>query len=365
MARKFTILKKLLIGTLAFFCFTPHLHAQNKQTQFNGFGHIENSLMVNDSIESFFSIGEHDFFVTSNISKRISFLGEFVIRFNSASSTNFLPSIERAFVKFNYINNHSIIAGKIHTPVNFWNDTYHHGRVLFPVIDRPFAFSYIVPLHTLGTQFQGQNLGDLGFGYDFVFGNGINSTDAFQGDFDPSITAAFHIKPIEGLRIGASYYYNHLSKNGAGAHSGHSIPANNDPNAYKGPVEFNMLSSSVSWLGKRYEFLNEFTFNQTKTDINGAANNFSNFSYAGIRFNEKNIPYVLVDYIRIAENDLHTKPAEMMKAGLGYRYEFSYLINLKAQVEYSRVQQSDAHSMHAHSGFSDVLGFRVQLAYGF
>ena len=350
---------------LAFFCFTLHLHAQNKQTQFNGFGHIENSLMVNDSIESFFSIGEHDFFVTSNISKRISFLGEFVIRFNSASSTNFLPSIERAFVKFNYINNHNIIAGKIHTPVNFWNDTYHHGRVFFPVIDRPFAFSYIVPLHTLGTQFQGQNLGDLGFGYDFVFGNGINSTDAFQGDFDPSITAAFHIKPIEGLRIGASYYYNHLSKNGAGAHSGHSIPANNDPNAYKGPVEFNMLSSSVSWLGKRYEFLNEFTFNQTKTDINGAANNFSNFSYAGIRFNEKSIPYVLVDYIRIAENDLHTKPAEMMKAGLGYRYEFSYLINLKAQVEYSRIQQSDTHSTPVHSGFSDVLGFRVQLAYGF
>ena len=350
---------------LAFFCFTLHLHAQNKQTQFNGFGHIENSLMVNDSIESFFSIGEHDFFVTSNISKRISFLGEFVIRFNSASSTNFLPSIERAFVKFNYINNHNIIAGKIHTPVNFWNDTYHHGIVLFPVIDRPFAFSYIVPLHTLGTQFQGQNLGDLGFGYDFVFGNGINSTDAFQGDFDPSITAAFHIKPIEGLRIGASYYYNHLSKNGAGAHSGHSTSVNKDPNSYKGPVEFNMLSSSVSWLGKRYEFLNEFTFNQTKTDINGAANNFSNFSYAGVRFNEKSIPYVLVDYIRIAENDLHTKPAEMMKAGLGYRYEFSYLINLKAQVEYSRIQQSDSHSTHVHSGFSDVLGFRVQLAYGF
>lgn len=365
MIRKFIILKKFLIGTLVFFCFTSHLHAQFKQTQFNGFGHIEHSLMVKDSVESYFNIGEHDFFVTSNISKQISFLGEFVMRFNSSVGTNFSTSIERAFIKFNYINNHSFIAGKIHTPVNFWNDTYHHGRVFFPVIDRPFAFSYIVPLHTLGTQFQGQNIGDLGFGYDLVLGNGINSTDVFQGDFDPSITAAFHIKPIQGLRIGVSYFFNHLSKNESGAHSGHSFSTNNDPNAYKGSVDFNLLSSSISWFGKRYEFINEFSFNQTKTKSQGAANNFSNFSYAGVRLNDTNIPFVLVDYIRIAENDLHTKPTEMMKAAFGYRYEFNYLINLKAQIEYSRVKQSDAHSMNVHSGFSEVMGFRVQLAYGF
>jgi hypothetical protein len=365
MIRKFIILKKFLIGTLAFFCFTPHLQAQFKQTQFNGFGHIEYSLMAKDSVESYFSIGEHDFFVTSNISKQISFLGEFVIRYNSTVATNFLSSIERAFVKFNYRNNHSIIAGKIHTPLSFWNDTYHHGRVFFPVIDRPFAFTYIVPLHTLGTQFQGQNIGDLGFGYDLVLGNGINSTDVFQGDFDPSITAAVHIKPVPGLRIGASYFYNHLAKNGAGAHSGHSIATNTDPNAYKGPVEFNLLSSSISWFGKRYEFLNEFSFNQTKTESQGAANNFSNFSYAGVRLDDKNIPFALVDYIHIAENDLHTIPTEMLKAGIGYRYEFSYLVNLKAQIEYSRVKQSDIHVMHGHSGFSEVWGFRVQLAYGF
>jgi hypothetical protein len=54
-----------------------------------------------------------------------------------------------------------------------------------------------------------------------------------------------------------------------------------------------------------------------------------------------------------------------MKAGVGYRYEFSYLINLKAQIEYTRMQHNDAQLMQSHSGFSDVLGFRVQLAYGF
>jgi hypothetical protein len=135
--------------------------------------------------------------------------------------------------------------------------------------------------------------------------------------------------------------------------------------AYKGSVDFNMLCSSFSWFGKRYEFLNEFSFNQTKTDVKGASNNFSNFSYAGLRLNDKNIPFVLFDYISIAENDLYTYSTEIMKAGIGYRYEFNYLINIKAQLEYSRAKQSDSHSMQDHSGFSDILGFRVQLAYGF
>jgi hypothetical protein len=361
---RYIIQRKLLQSAFVFFCFAQHLFAQNIQTKFNGFGHLEHSVMVNDSVESYFSIGEHDFFVTSNITKKVSFLGEFVIRFNNSVTTNYLPSIERAFIKYNYENNHSIIAGKIHTPVNYWNDTYHHGRVLFPVIDRPLAFSYIIPLHTLGTQLQGQNIGNLGFGYDIVLGNGINSTDSYQGDFGPSITAAFHIKPIQGLRIGASYFYNYLSKNNPGVHSGHSTTIQNESN-YEGSVEFNMMCNSISWFGKRYEFLNEFSFNQTKTDIQGTANNFSNFSYAGVRVNEKNIPFVLVDYIRIAENDLYNYSTEIVKTGAGFRYEFSYLINLKAQIEYSRVKQSDSLLMDNHSKFSEVFGFRIQLAYGF
>lgn len=97
-------------------CFVQNeIHAQLKQTQFNGFGHLEYTLEHEDSTNSYFSIGEHDFFITSNLSNRISFLGEYVIRFNQATSY-FRPSIERSFMRFNYTNNHNIIAGKIHTP---------------------------------------------------------------------------------------------------------------------------------------------------------------------------------------------------------------------------------------------------------
>jgi hypothetical protein len=349
---------------LTLHCLTSDIIAQNIQVKFNGFGHVEHSLIVRDSTENYFSLGEHDFFVTSNLNKRISFLGEFTIRYNSNVASNFLPSIERAFIKFNYKNNHSIIGGKIHTPVNYWNDSYHHGRVFFPVIDRPFAFSYIIPLHTLGTQFQGQNIGDVGFGYDVVFGNGLSSTDVYQGDFGPSITAAFHIKPAQGLRIGASYYYNYLSNNTPGAHSGHAVVNTQNPD-YKGPVSFTLLSNSISWFGKRWELLNEFSFNQTETEIQRKANNFSNFTYVGLRCNENSIPYILVDYISIAKNDLYTQPIEMFKSGLGFRYEFNYLISLKGQLEYSYSKQPSPNMTVNHMGGSNSFGFRVQLAYGF
>jgi hypothetical protein len=353
---------KFILIFICTVCKQQQVIAQLKQTQFNGFGHLEYSLINKDSTDSYFSLGEHDFFITSNLNNRISFLGEYVIRFNQATSY-FRPSIERSFMRFNYTNNHNIIAGKIHTPVNYWNDVYHHGRVFFPVIDRPFSFSYMVPLHTLGIQMQGQNLGKLGFGYDVVLGNGIASNDNFQGGINPALTAAFHIKPLQGMRIGASYYYNHLKQNNSGAHVGHSITPGVDlSNIYKGPVDFQLISGSFAWFGKRLELLNEFSFNQTRTDSLGTADNLANFTYIGYRFNDHNVPFILVDYIKIANNDLHVYPVEMLKAALGYRYEFNYLVNLKAQVEHTWMKHSGDNLLHGHLG---TLGFRVQLAYGF
>jgi len=354
--------RPLLISFLMCLIGISSLKSQDRLTRFNGFGHTEYSLVKKDSIDSYFSIGEHDFFVTSNLTKRISFLGEFVFRFNSNSATTFLPSIERSFVRFNYKNNHSLIGGKIHTPVNYWNDVYHHGRVFFPVIERPFAFSYMVPLHTLGLQLQGQNLGALGWGYDLVLGNGIASTDAFQGGFSPSYTAAVHFKPINGMRVGASFYYNKLDRNKSGAHIGHATaPGFDASNSYKGAVDFQLASASFAWFGKRLEILNEYGYNTSRTDSLGAAFNFSNFTYIGYRINDKNVPFILLDYLKIADNDLHVYPNEMLKFALGYRYEFNYLINAKIQAEHLW-SQHDNHLIHSHLG---TLGLRVQLAYGF
>lgn len=346
---------------LLFLLTTHFVQAQKPTTQFNGYGYLEYQLDFSEGPTSYFSLGEHDFFVNSKLNDKISFLGEYVIRFNGSSSTSFLPSIERSLVKFNYYKNHNIIVGKIHTPVNYWNDTYHHGRLFFPVMDRPISFSYLVPVHTLGIQFQGQNLGDMNFGYDLVIGNGISSTDIMSDAKNTSFTAAVHMKPTDDMRIGASFYYDYLDKNRSGIHSGHAAPKTHyTGKLYTGALNYTLTSLSFSNFTKNYEILNEFTYNTTSTDTLGLAKNFANFFYAGLRFKDKHTPYVVVDFMKIAGNDLHTYPYEVGTFGIGYKYEFSPLVNLKSQLQYDRQMKN-----HANHTFNKNIGFEFQLAYGF
>lgn len=354
---KFKLLLLFSLMQLAF----QDSKAQNSSTQFSGYGYLEYELDFSGGPTSYFYLGEHSFFVNSKLNDKISFLGEYVIRFNGNSATSFLPSIERSLVKYNYYKNHNIIVGKIHTPVNYWNDSYHHGRLFFPVMDRPISFSYLVPLHTLGIQFQGQNLGDLNFGYDFVIGNGISSSDILSDAKNTSFTAAVHIKPTDGMRIGASFYYDFLDKNRSGIHSGHAAPRTHyTGKLYAGALNYTMTSLSFANFNKSYEILNEFTYNTTSTDSMGLAKNFANFLYAGLRFKDKHTPYVVVDFMKIASNDLHTYPYEVGTFGIGYKYEFSPLVNLKSQVQYDRQMVN-----HANHSIKRYFGFEFQLAYGF
>ena len=337
-------------------------YSQERITQFNGFGHLEYTLNNQNQVNSFFSIGEHDFFVNSKLSKRISYLGEYVIRYNGASATSFLPSIERTLVKFNVAKSHNIIVGKIHTPLNYWNDVYHHGRLFFPTVDRPFAFSYLIPLHTFGVQFQGQNLGKLNFGYDVVWGNGIAATDMFHKGTHTPVSVATHIKPKDNMRIGLSYYNEYLPTNVFGTHSGHSSNySHHTGETYDGAVNYELTCFSFAYFGNKIELLNEFSHNRTKSDSLGYANNFSNYTYIGFPIKEVHTPYVLVDYINVDHNDLHTYQLNKYKIGLGYRHQFNYQLNLKIQAEYEAMG-------HTHSSvvpMDPILSLRMQLAYGF
>lgn len=346
------------------------LAAQRPTMQVNGFGHMEFASVRRDSTDAYFSMGEHSLFAVATLSDRVSFLGEAVVRPVKDSPTGFAAGLERALVRFTLRNNHALIAGKVHTPVNYWNDVYHHGRVFFPVIDRPFAFSHLVPLHTLGVQLQGQNLGHLRFGYDAMVGNGIASSDTYQGGVSPAAMIAVHAKPVDGLRVGVSLYHDHMSANGYGAHSGHGGAHQQSPQAYRGPVDFTLASASIAWFGQRTEFLHELSVNRNRTDSLGAAVNSSAFVYVGARVKESAVAYVFGDQLRGALNDLHVLPMEKWKVGGGVRYELGATVHVKAQVEYMRERLSHAAAGHSMPGgdpfmpWTRALGLRLQLAYG-
>lgn len=315
------------------------LLAQN--TQIRGF--VAVNTVLEDGKFSF-GFGEQDLFITSELNDDFSFLGETVFKYSPGSPTEFNVSVERVIVSYNYKGNHNILIGKHHTPINYWNDTYHHGRVFFPTIQRPLLFAAnIIPIHTTGIALQGQNLGKLKFGYNFMIGNGIGSKEIIDNDKYKSITAAVHIKPVDRMQVGASFYHDIIS---AGAEvEGKVITEKINQQLYTG---------SFAYFGKKFEVLTEGTFSSNNADSTGMAHSFASYLYGGIRIKEKWIPYFRIDYLKYQNDEIYFNKNDTFSYLVGLRYEINYLIVVK--IEYQHIDTET-------SGLSDLLN--TQIAIGF
>ena len=128
----------------------------------------------------------------------------------------------------------------------------------FPAIDRPFAFETIVPIHTTGIRFQGQNITSLKLGYDIVVGNGMSSNDITDINIQKSITIAAHAKPSFGTRISVSYYRDIIYNGYVGSHSGHcsSLHQHGLTNLANKDLLFELYSFSFASFKNRIEYLN-------------------------------------------------------------------------------------------------------------
>ena len=348
--------KKLIGGNLLKFisCFsfiTVGFFVQAQDTQIRGFVDFGSKYDAqNEQVN--FTLGEQDLFITSDISDRVSFLGETVFKFSNLSPTKFDISIERIILKYNIKGNHNILFGKHHTPVNYWNDSYHHGRVLFPTISRPMMFEKgVIPLHTTGLRFQGQNLGKLRLGYDALIGNGVASNDFGDLNQMKSLMLGAHITPIDGFRIGLSYYTDYIPK-GAQLHHSSNVSTQN--------VKQTMYSGSVSYFGNKFELLAESSIAVNQTDSIGAIVSPTAYLYAGYRTKFKLVPYMRVDLLDFSSQEVLFSNQRHRGALLGLRYEINYLAVLKLEYNYT-----ESMSMSDHSTMSHTNAINFQFAIGF
>ena len=288
-----------------------------------------------------FGYGEQDLFITSELSDRFSFLGETVFKYKN----EFKVSVERIIIKYNYKGNHNILIGRHHTPLNYWNDTYHHGRLFFPTISRPEIFSAkIIPIHTTGISFQGYNLTKIKFGYDIMIGNGIGSPEITDNDDNKSISIGLHSKPIGGLRIGASGYFDKIS-------AGAKIPGGE---AAEDIVQ-QIFSGSVAYFNfeSPYEFLAEVSHATNATDSLGSKQASAFYIYAGYKIG-KLVPYMRYDNIFYQNSEMFYKKNNVEMVVIGLRYEYNYLTVIKLEYQYDEKESS---------GFSNSIN--LQVAVGF
>ena len=320
-------------------------------TQFKMFGHFTSTIEQGEDEQfSDISLGEHDLFVQSTITPKISFLGETVVApLNAAghNASDFKVSIERARIKYEVREWLGVIVGKMHTPVNYWNDVYHHGRLFFPTIDRPRSFGTHVPIHTLGIRLQGQNIGRLKFGYDLVIGNGMSSNDLTDGNFQKSFTAAIHIKPEKQTRINLSLYRDIIYNNMVGAHAGHAGSSHytmGDAGWHPVNLDYELYCFSFYRNKGKWEVLFEGTLNRTGLADNNDPDltaglttersaNTTTYLYAGRKVSPRGRLYALADRCRTQAIDLHIKSNDLLKVGLGWQHEFSAFIKTQIQIE--------------------------------
>jgi len=316
-------MKKTLFFILVFFFLFLRYESFCQDTQIKGFVDVLTAYDDNNKKVSF-GIDEQDLFITSVLSDKISFLGESVFKFNASSATDFSVSVERVIINFNIKGNNNLILGKIHTPINYWNDTYHHGRVFFPTIYRPLLFeANIIPLHTVGAGVQGHDLGKLKFGYDFFVGNGIGSTVVLDNDKYKSFTTEVYIKPVDKLRLGISWYNDVISKG-----------ADVEGKTINWKVHQNLFTASISSFGKKFEILAESTAGINHTDTTGSRTTFASYIYAGCKIKEKLIPYIRFDNIQYQNGEIFYNKNNITSLVGGLRYEINYLAVVKLEYQY-------------------------------
>lgn len=340
---------KLFIVTFFFFVGT-FSQAQSflDKTKIKGFVHFEGSFDLDERKPSFY-VGEQDLFITSQVTDKLDFLGESVIRYSSLDQ-NFHSSIERIILKYNYFRNHNVLGGKHHTPLNFWNDTYHHGRVFFPTIDRPLLFKKnIIPIHTTGISFQGQNLTDLRFGYDIMLGNGISTLDkTTNSNNNLATTIALHIKPFDGMRTGITAYYDKIDANAisTGHHSTGTVYESLDQQIY---------TAYFSYLNPKIEIIAEGSTVFNKGNISGInqANTF--YAYLGKPIEKlKLITYVRYDLLLLEEDEVYFSSHDQEQIVIGLRHELNYKAVVKIEYQFYREQHVTDRNM-----------IKVQIAIGF
>jgi len=186
----------------------------------------------------------------------------------------------------------------------------------------------IIPLHTTGIGLQGQNLGSLKFGYDLMVGNGLGSDDVLDNDKRKSVTAAVHIKPVEGLRIGFSWY-NDLMSAGSKTHEGKLISWD---------VQQNLISPSVAYFGEKIEVLAESTWALNHTDTTGTKQTFAGYLYAGYKIKERLVPYVRFDRLHFQEGEILFDKNNTTSIVGGLRYHINYLTVVKLEYQYERTE---------------------------
>ena len=272
-----------------------------------------------------FALGQFDLFIASALADRLSFVSETVFEYDQPVG-EFVVDVERVIVSYTLTEHLRLSAGKMHTPIGFWNNAFHHGQALSPTIDRPMLFRFeddggALPVHTTGLQLSGRDLGPAHLGIDLLVGNGLGNRPAPDTNSTPSVTMAAYSQITPALRVGISGYHH---RSIAGTPTPQDVPLANDMRQI-------IAGGFATYFTEQLEGIAELQ-QVTNRSVGVTTTSPSWYVYGGARVSPRVVPYVVHDELHLADGDPYFAPQKIRRETLGVRFEQTAAVVLKLEL---------------------------------
>jgi hypothetical protein len=184
-------------------------------------------------IETGAYIGAQDLFLMAQLTDRMSFLLESDFHYHDVQPFNVFEHLhlERAILAYQFSDLLGIKVGKTHTPLGYWNQTFHHGTWLQTTIFRPEIYEFeapfagankdhggYLPVHSVGAELFGRHMlepGEVKYSLGVYNGRGeilaFTANNQDRNDFKAvNLLLGFRPQAIEGLETGFDAYVDRI-----------------------------------------------------------------------------------------------------------------------------------------------------------
>ena len=325
--------------------------------EIRGFADVDFSATDQKNTNSGFNLGQLDLHLASPLSQKISYFGEITL---NARPNQYTVEVERSIIRYDYNDYFKLSFGRFHTPIGYWNTTFHHGAWLQTTIDRPFIVKVggtFTPVHFVGFLAEGNiPSGNVGLSYNVGVGNGRGEIISRPGDAgdvnnNRAWVAKLFARPAKlyGLELGGSIYQDKIT---------FLAPTNQSYREW-------ITSAYVAWTKGSPEFLLEFDNVRHRNIFTNQITNsdafYVQFAYRLPRFERSFKPYYRLEYAHMPLSERVFAHFDQVESIFGLRYDISNFAAFK--VEY-RNTKSQPGALDIH-GEPLINGLFFQTAFTF
>ena len=313
-----------------------------------GFSDLNYSASTIRGSRSGFSEGQFVLHINSQLSPKLSVFGELTLTARDAADTHshshsaFDAEVERSFIRYDYNDGWKLSFGRFHTPVNYWNDAFHHGTWLQTTVSKPEMARSFIPVHFVGSLTEGSiPVPGATLNYKAGIGNGRGGDLQRAGDAgDLNNSRAWLVNVTARpdkyypLQIGASLYSDQILAEGR-------------------PVRESMQAVQIVWNSENPELIAEFANARHRPmGDNSTASSQAWYVQTAYRIAEGRWkPYYRFEYQHVPKSDFAFRTVPSVSGSVaGMRWDISTFAAFK--FEYRKLRRSDVGS--GHYGFAQT-----------